>query len=190
MVVVLTSGLGKSDSNKPGLILESFIMAAAKFSEPLPENAQAVARLESLSKEVGRRPEPEPVPPLPKMASRISGKTYVMEDNVAGWQSFSLDFPEQEAKITLNIGDDSQVFPVGLDDVFRIRQAGQLGPISGPIASKGSWQDEDTFLLDMQILDGSHYEMRFDFVEGGVGVSFRDLLASEWQQFRGTLEDR
>jgi hypothetical protein len=190
MVFVLTSGLGKSDSNKPGLILESFIMAAAKSTEPLSENARAAARLESLTKEVGRRPEPEPVPPLPRMASIVSGKTYVFEDKVAGWQSFSLDFPEQEAKITLSFGDDSQAVSVGLDNVFRISQVDQLGPISSPIALKGSWRDEDTFFLSVQFLDGLHSELSFDFVEGGVDVSLRDLLTGGWQQIRGTLEDR
>jgi hypothetical protein len=119
-----------------------------------------------------------------------SGKTYVLEDNAAAWQSFSLDFPGQEAKITLNIGDDSQELSVGLDDVFRISQVDQLGPISGPIASKGSWQDEDTFLLDMQVLDGTHYELGFDFVEGGVDVSLKDIIVGGWYPIRGTLEGR
>jgi CubicO group peptidase (beta-lactamase class C family) len=189
MVVVFTSGFGESDFDKPELVLEFFILAAAKSSEPLSENPRAVARLESLSKEVGVRPEPEPVPPLPEMASSVSGKTYVLEDNVSGWQSFALDFQEQEAKITLSFGDDSQEFAVGLDKVFRISQVDQLGPISGPIALKGAWRGEDTFLLRMQFLNGSYGELQFRFVEGGVDVSVRDLMAGGSQRIRGTFQD-
>jgi hypothetical protein len=172
------------------VILEFFVMAAAKSSEPLSENPRAVARLASLSNEVGGRPEPEPVPPLPEMASSVSGKTYVLQDNVYGWQSFALDFQEQKAVIVLSFGDDAQEFAIGLDDVFRITQVDQLGPISGPVALKGVWQGDDAFLLRMQFLTGSYSELRFDFVEGGVDVSLRDVLAGGWQQIRGTLEER
>jgi hypothetical protein len=189
MVVVFTSGLGESGLNQPELILEFFITAAAKSSGPLPENPRAVARLESLSNKAEERPESEPVPPLPEMAARVSGKTYALEDNVYGWQSFALAFQEQEATFDLSIGDDSQEFAAGLDDVFRINQVDQLGP-TGPIAFKGSWRDEDTFFLRMQLLDGYHYELHFDFVEDGVDVSLKDLIAGGWQRIHGTLDER
>ena len=114
----------------------------------------------------------------------------MLEDNAVAWQSFILEFPEQGAKVTLNIGDDSQELSVGLDDVYRISQVDQLGPLSGPIAAKGSWRDEDTFLLIMQVLDGTHYELGFDFVEGGVEVSLKDMIVGGWYSMRGTLEDR
>jgi CubicO group peptidase (beta-lactamase class C family) len=56
LVVALTNGSGISAATAAGLV-EYFIVPAAQSSEPLPENPEAVAQLESLIEQVGRPPE-------------------------------------------------------------------------------------------------------------------------------------
>jgi CubicO group peptidase (beta-lactamase class C family) len=54
MVVVFTSGLKRVDFGLPQSLVDDFIIPAAKSSEPLPENPQGVALLESRINEVER----------------------------------------------------------------------------------------------------------------------------------------
>lgn len=68
------------------------------------------------------------------------------------WRSLSFDFEgdSAEARIFLSNRNVPQQWElaVGLDDVFRVTQV----PNFGPVALKGYWQDTDTFVLENQLL--------------------------------------
>jgi predicted phosphodiesterase len=154
-------------------------------SESLPQDSEWVALLKSWI-QVITHVEPKPVPPLPEMAQSVSGKTYVLEDNIFDWRSFALDFQEQGAFVSLTFGNDSQEMAIGLDDVYRITHIDQHGPMNGPVAFKGSWEDDDTFVLHLQYLtDGG--PIQFDFDEDG--VIMRLLMGDGTESIRGTLQD-
>ena len=156
MVVVIT---GEQSIDVNGLLIDNFIFEAAKSSEALPENPEAVAMLEARVKELGQ-PEPDLVPLLPETARRVSGNTYVLDtNNVLGssapsldWRSVSFDFQRDsvEALIYLSYtnGPPQWELTIGLDNVFRITQVDDFGPV----ALKGYWRDGKTFFLQNQLL--------------------------------------
>lgn len=193
IVVVSTGGL-ESLCNVPGGLVEDFVIPAAESSEPLPENRQAVAQLESLIEQASLPPDPESALPPPAMAQNVSGKTYVLEDNVFDWQSFALDFSGEEARIGLSAGGKPQEWAIGLDNVYRITQEGQFGSLNegtllnGPVALRGSWQGDGTFLLDLQFLIGSPYEVSFDFEGDGVVVTVKDVMRVRFEDIPGVLQ--
>ncbi|WP_455277426.1 serine hydrolase domain-containing protein [[Eubacterium] cellulosolvens] len=152
MVVVFTTNLHVSADRDSQTLLYTHIIPAVKSDEPLPENPEGVAKLESSIDDFKKPPEPKPVPPLPEMAYNISGKTYELETNNHNLTSFTLTFQEEEAIIeeTL-IGDYRLVSSIGLDGVPRINDHGELGTW----AVKGYWQDENTFIITYQLV-GDH----------------------------------
>ncbi len=200
MVVVFT---GEQTFDVNGSLLDNFIFKAAKSSEALPENPEGVALLESRSKELGQ-PEPKIVPPLPETAQRVSGNTYLLDtNNVLGssvpsldWRSVSFDFKRdsEEARIYLSYRNDPQQWEltVGLDDVFRVTHVAEFGPV----ALKGSWQGDNTFILQNQLLgpaiwaghpSDTRLEFRFTFEEDGVDIQLKSLAFS--LRTRAELQD-
>ena len=137
-----------------------------------------------------------------------------MGDGAFGWQSFSLELREQEAWITLFLGEHSLELPIGLDDLHRITyidqpvlitsldgttweadieritQANGPGFASGPVALKGSWRNDSTFVIDMQTV-GWHdrLELSLTFDESGVDIWERAYKRGTFRLVRGTLED-
>jgi hypothetical protein len=185
IVAVFTGGHAEET---PVSLARHLIAVAAQSSEPLPENPKGVALLESLSEEVEQEPEPQPVPSLPDMAQGVSGRRYALPTNVYDWQSFALSFWRQEASIRLSFSGDTRELSIGLDNVFRITQVDQFGPLYDSVALKGAWQDEDTFLLHLRCLNGPHrFDVSFDFDEDGVSVGVRGFGEYEW--IRGSLQD-
>ena len=128
-------------------------------AEPLPQNPDGLALLASNIEAVGSHPTgPEPVPPLPDVASRVSGMTYLLDTpNPTGFTSVSLTFGDgDEALIKLEylpadvfLSRDPALapvqleVPVGLDNVYRF-SPGEFGI---PMGAKGEWLAEDVFLV-------------------------------------------
>lgn len=216
MVVVFTAGLREQELDDLDTLVDYFIVPAADSSVPRPENSEGLALLESRIQALAN-PEPEPVPPLPETAQSVSGRRYVLEDNILGWQSFSLEFQEQEAVISLFFGEDALELPIGLDGVYRITyvdqpafvtlfnattraadletiaQVNQPGFITGSVALKGSWQSDNTFVIREELVgmhDRSDLSLTFD--ENGVNVwerAFVRAMPPSSQRTRGTLQD-
>ncbi len=191
MLVVFTA---EESLDLSGSLLDNFIFKAAKSSEALPENPEGVALLESRIKELGQ-PEPRIVPPLPETAQMVSGNTYVLDaNNVIGsaipsldWRSLSFEFDRDSevARINLSFRNNPQQWEltVGLDDVFRETHVEGFGPV----ALKGSWQDDETFVLQNQLLgpavwaghpSDTRLEFRFTFEEDGVNIQLSSLAYS------------
>jgi len=191
-VVVTTGGLATSVCELPAGLLEDFVIPAAESVTPLPENPQMVARLELLIEQVEQPPEPQPMPPLPEIAHDVSERTFILEDNDFCWQSFSLD-AQPETRITFSNGDESVELTVGLDDIYRITDGGQVGcpyygiVLDGPVGAKGSWVDE-MFLLDLQFLSGGDFSLRFEFDENNVDIQVRDP-ADRIENIHGVSQD-
>jgi CubicO group peptidase (beta-lactamase class C family) len=150
MVVVTTSGIG-GDAGHTQLerLLQSFIIPAAKSSKFLQPNPTGVALLESRIRQAAlSRSQPRPAPPLPQIAAKVSGQTYVMDANSSGLVSCSLTFRSQEeAVLGVSIVEDSQTLElrVGLNNVYRI-SPGRFGL---PAAARGFWQTDNVFALDL-----------------------------------------
>ena len=197
MVVVSTGGLIGSMCADTALLIASDIIPAATSPEPLPENLQAAARLESLSEQLGQPPAPQPVPSLPATASALAGKTFLLEENALGWQAFALEFQEPEAQLTLLFNDQPQKLTIGLDNVYHITAVEQVAALHygitlrGPVALKGVWQDETTFSATAQFLNGNVLGLRFGFDQDNVTVRVIDLLRVGFapdQNISGTLQ--
>jgi hypothetical protein len=172
MVVVITSGIG-GDAGHTRLerLLRSFIIPAAKSSKPLRPNPRGVALLELKIRQAAlSRTQPRPAPPLPEMATKVSGKTYVLDANPYGLVALSLTFPRQEeAVFGVSIVEDSLTLqlPVSLNNVYRIAP----GRFGLPAAAKGFWQTDNVFALDLdEIGNINRWRIRMTFREDTVTV--------------------
>jgi CubicO group peptidase (beta-lactamase class C family) len=137
--------------------------------------------------------EPEPVPPLPEIARRVSGQTYILGPHTYLFEEFSLTFPEGASEATFSFrryGIDYE-FLIGLDNVWRVNTA--MGPkLPQYRAMRGSWSGEDTFVMEQIDLDEEEsWECISTFQDDE--VSFRFQFQSGTSPFhfetRGRLQE-
>ncbi len=166
MVAVFTSGINYSEAYQPVKLMNDFAVPATKSKEPLPVNQKANEALAACLREL-QNPTPKAVPPLPETAGQINGKIFGVN---AFLSSFSLAFDSPDTCI-LNITQQGKkiALPVGLDGVYRVSNAKQLGtllwypPYQG-VALKGRWEDGNTFIIDWQYAEEPyHEEYKFTF---------------------------
>jgi hypothetical protein len=183
LVIVMTGGT--QDSWLPGTLAGLFILPAVKGERPLPENPAARERLAAAVRAAGE-PQPRPVPPLPATVREIAGRIYEVDENGAGWKSFSLDFRDAEATIEIRRQDGAVTLPVGLDNVFRVTELAGVGTV----AERGAWVDDHTFQLAERFVgDSTRSEIRFVFAEAAgdrVEVTVRRLDSGYVETFQGT----
>ena len=189
MVVVTTGGGGRDQYGVLETLLTSYILPAAESETPLPANPEGVALLESKIQQVAlAQAEPEPVPPLPEMAQRVSGQTYVLDANQFGLQSLSWTFQEEEEEALFNMTfiDGNQVeFLVGLDNVFRI-SPGRFGL---PAAAKGWWESENVYVIHIdEIGNINQWRINATFEDDQVTVQMQDLTGLGGVTLVGRLE--
>lgn len=141
--------------------LTDFILNSVEAESELPGNPEAFARLQA-AVEATQNPTPSPVPTMPYIAQMVSGKRYDLASNNLGWESFSIQFGDKEATLSLGIAGSELEFPVGLDGVFRV--SSETIPSDPrywwwhpdiPLAIKGAWQDNQTFVMEMWDLTGN-----------------------------------
>jgi len=121
------------------------VAAISDLERPLPENPSAVEELNNTVSELKQRPESQAVPPLPEIASSISGKTFICEPNALDLESLRFDFDnEKEARLQLKLETESipRKGSVGLDGLWRLSVSGYPG------VSRGYWEDDKTFILE------------------------------------------
>lgn len=189
MVVVTTGGGGRDQYGVLEALLTSYILPAAESETPLPANPEGVALLEfKIQQVVLAQAEPEPVPPLPEMAWRVSGQRYVLDANQLGLQSLSLTFQEEEEEGLLNITsiDGNQVeYLVGLDNVFRI-SPGRFGL---PVAAKGWWESENVYVIHFdEIGNINQWRINATFEGDQVTIQMQDLTGLGSVTLVGQLE--
>jgi hypothetical protein len=169
----------------PEMLLESFILPAIKSAQALPENPQAVSRLQAQMQAVAQ-PQPKSLPSLPAMASSVSGKTYRVRDNSFGLESFVLDFSKEGGVFQATVGGRPQHWAMGLDNVYRITPLGE--PFHGVIALRGSWTNDTTFTLTM-LTNGAAFRLEFRFDEKQETVVIQSWgLSDELEIIPGNLQ--
>jgi hypothetical protein len=190
MVVVFASGFEDSGMETvPAMLLNAFIIPAARSTESLPPDPDHAALLEARLQTLAH-PAPKGVPPLPAIAPSISGKTYTMKANAMGIQAFTLSFSEKAAsqawlKVVYDRGPVAWM--IGLDDVYRFTDIDETtGYRPGTMAMKGAWVNDNTFNL-YYMEDG--YTGYFWFVFEGKGVKAR--FQGPWgaKTIPGTLQE-
>ena len=189
LVVVATQG--STFEGGPTADVISLILPAIVSDAPLPPNPGGVALLEATVRQAATPPQPapEPVPPLPDTAQRISGKTYRLDANPFGLSALALSFPdESEAVLRLTLSDQSVLaYRVGLDNVFR-RAPGQYGLTA---EARGRWESATVFSVNLnEIGNIALWDVSLRFEADRVAVQIRIVNRSNMgASFEGTLED-
>ena len=197
MVVVFTAhGYVYSDVETTYLgALRDYIFPAVKSDEPLPADPTGDAQLaDAIERAAAPRHEPQPVEPLPAMASEISGQTYrlVVPD---GSMSMRLTFLSGTEARLLVIATDELIkgspfeWAAGLDGVERLSQ----GRYHIAAAGTGGWTDDRTFVMNVYGM-GDRVDLRLTFVFDGndVTVTIEDTYPFDTDDplvFAGTRED-
>ncbi len=161
MVVVFCGWMKGADQIIPIELLQSAILPAAQSSAPLPSNPEGLAAVKAqISELAGPARKSEQILTLPPMAADISGKTYRLQGSRYNFNSFSLQFREDEAILQLMMGAGDEGCTVGLDGDFRITNTGG----AYDVACKGHWSDDHTFELDWtQVGANQRHVVTFSF---------------------------
>jgi CubicO group peptidase (beta-lactamase class C family) len=177
--------------NYPSARLTDGIAGAVKSGQPLPENAAARAALDLAIAEAANE-RPSPVGPVPETAKQVSGKVYAFAPNNAlnlrtlvlnlNDTNPSFEFVSSASSSTTATYGNSG--PLGLDGTYRIGGRARFGVN----AAKGSWQDEKTFVFDLQTLgndDARQFTLTFD----GANVDLQFQNAYGWKaRVQGTAQ--
>jgi CubicO group peptidase (beta-lactamase class C family) len=153
--------------------LASLLLVALK-DRPLPENPEALSRLQGKVKDAQRPSPPGSVSPPPAIAGKIAHKDYWLNDNSFQIERVSLTFPEEkEATLTLVMSGRSFQLSVGLDDTYR---TSATGPSGFPSAAKGEWKTDHEFIIRLKDLGGpNRFMLSLTFKLGQVTVRLEDL---------------
>jgi len=168
LVVVMTAGAGGPAEAKLDALLPGHILPALRSDTPLPENPDAVARLEALVRQAAAgSAAPKRVPRLPKLAKQISGRAYILDANPFGMSAFRLRFKKGSAEAVFELTEGRAPGPrrttsytVGLDDVYRV-SPGREGL---PAAAKGYWKNDHECVIDLdEIGNINHWHVTLTF---------------------------
>ena len=170
MIVVMTGASGGGGAGAWGdNLIRSQIIPLTVSAEPLPANPDGVAALESKIQAAAApvQVQPEPVPPMPAIAQRVDGVSYVFDDNPLGFLSFTLSFPaNDEALLKVStLGSSAGTGPhfewlMGRDNVDRIAP-GRFGMLT---AAKGLWESDNIFVAHIdEIANGQKFRLNLVF---------------------------
>jgi CubicO group peptidase (beta-lactamase class C family) len=185
LVVTFTADLPASkDGDLAPLqeLLDQYILPAVKSNKPLPANPESQARLQAGIKALAQ-PQKTAPPPLPAIASDVSGKTYTFGDNPFGWHSLSFNFQDggDEAIITI---DATQQGRIGLDNVYR--WAG-VGETEFPQGFRGSWADQNTFVVEqIQLGQPGQLTFRVQFSGNDIHITEQEKYSEGKVEVQGT----
>jgi CubicO group peptidase (beta-lactamase class C family) len=156
VVVVMTGATGGGGAGAWGeQLINSHIIPLAASAVPLPANPSGLAVLVSRIQEAAAplQVQPAPVPPMPEIARRVDGISYVFDDNPAGFLSLTLSFLANDEALlkgtTLGSGfwaDPQFEWLIGLDNVERIAP-GQFGLLT---SAKGLWESDNVFVAHIE----------------------------------------
>ena len=156
MIVVVTG------AGYPGAEVGPPVAASVKSSSALPENPEAVKRLQASMAEAAKAPAPLPTPDLPALAAKISGAAWEFPRNASRIDGLQFVFDGKvEAKVKVKYLGTDLSFPVGLDGVYRLGPWGPLGLLAG---ATGKWTSDTDFVLDLNFVSNiNHYSMALHF---------------------------
>jgi len=193
VIIVVTSGANSAQQRKVETLLTSYILPAVKSRAPLPPNPDGLASLKSkIDQAAVDRDERALVPPLPKTARRISGRTYALDANPYGLTELTLIFEKRdEALLRLSMSPAfSEIpnleLPVGLDNIYRIVPRCRLDL---PAALKGAWQKANVFVVNFNEIGGiNNWRISMAFEDDAVTVRMREMTGLAPARFGGTLK--
>jgi CubicO group peptidase (beta-lactamase class C family) len=140
-LIITTTGGGFD----PGDIIDPVVATLTDPANPLSLNLAGEARLRDAVAVASSAPVAKPVPPLPAIASIVSGKTYTFPTNPYGLEALQVAFRDgAEAILTLTDRDGTIGRPVGLDGVYRWSS----GPNGVRLGISGRWSDRNTLEFD------------------------------------------
>jgi len=180
LIVVLTGG-----GFEPG-DFSHLLLAAIKANQPLPANRAAGARLAAAVIAATQAPASQNTAPLPSMAKTISGKTFWLDPNPAGFKSLTLRFTSaKDASVRLTFTDHhTEEHPIGLDGRIK-KSAG--GRFNLPVGVKGYWETNEVFVLDYdEIANINHFMLRISFKGDRIDL----VLAEKTSDFEMKLGGR
>jgi CubicO group peptidase (beta-lactamase class C family) len=179
LVVTIVSALQEHDFFIPSRLIKDYIIPACVAEAPMPDDPEALGRLHTIIETIAN-PQPSPVPPLPKIAKQVSGKTYAFDPSPSPFKTIALAFEEgsDEATVSLAFGPKHIHVVVGLDGVYRITQSERFWR-----AYRGSWEDDSTFTIDYQVIDYTERgKVRLRFREDGLTAWFQDFIAGDYHE--------
>lgn len=179
MVVVFTGGgFEPADVGR-------FIAAALRSNRPVPEDPAGYSALQAKIAAAARPPEAEPVPELPAIARAISGKRYVLEDNLLGLVAIGFIFEAGDAAgLDLELVDHQESRSIGLDGVYRLSRLGSEGQ---PVAIRGQWLAENEFgFVYNEFTSAQYITVRAVFQADGISLRLRD----PWNDLDLTVKGR
>jgi hypothetical protein len=150
LVIVITGVFPEQGEIMPPDLVQKFILPAVNAPAPLPEDEIAARRLADLVAAAAAGPQPAPVPPLPDIATQISGKTYQLQSpDGQTTETLRLTFGSEAEVATFEGMIDGQPVEaaIGLDGVPRLTPGR-----AGQVLLQGGWQDDQTFIMESNIL--------------------------------------
>jgi hypothetical protein len=192
MVIVMTGG-GFEPADIGGALLGDF-----KSHDSLPQNAGGAARLAAAVLAAANSPAAHQVAIQPSLAKSISGKAYLMEENILGIRSLALSFTSSPASLSLVYADGRRVTrPLGLDGTPRISSSRDMrSPVRISldgygetfVALSGTWEDDRTFALDYDSAGNiNDFQIRLTFGNGEVDADVHERTGLVHESFRGHL---
>jgi len=184
MVVVVTAGLSPRAEDYIRELMRDYILPAARSNSALPANPRAAEQLAWAVRRAGGLPRP--VPALPEVARQVSGRTYKLEHNPFGWQTFSFSFSDDKVTASFTVNGSGEL-AVGLDDQFRITE------LPGPsrLALKGYWERGDAFVIEATYLDVPSWStLKATFAGSEINATLQDtIFGGPPVYLRGTSQD-
>jgi CubicO group peptidase (beta-lactamase class C family) len=152
MVAVFTASIFGEDKFSPALeLLDEYIIPSASSDAPLPANPDAVEQLDRLIESLAT----PPTDPIIKseLSETISGKKFVMDENPAGFQFFTLTFQKTQAVLRYTVSEDSvrdreTLIVTGLGNNYKFIPY-EYGMLLG---SKGWWESENEFVIELNLI--------------------------------------
>jgi len=138
------------------------LVSALTSDTALDPNPDAYARLTAAVRNATEPPPAQPIPPLPPIASEVSGKVYRLDPNQLDVQCISLRFDSpSEVWLDLTVGSGAFQLPVGMDGVPRFSETGPTGIAVGVL---GEWIEPVVFSMQYDEVAGpNHLRIRGDF---------------------------
>jgi len=164
MVIVFTGGLSDPLFPTPNQLVKSYLIPAVQAPVPLKPNAQAFQSLQGRIRTIQQGEQF--IPPLPKIAQEISGKTFrtIPEPHVGWWDAVTLTFTDGGTYRNESQWPGNQTFVItgSLNQVFHLNQVRFPVPPAQDLLLplRGHWQDEETFVEEyMQNLNADDIDL-------------------------------
>jgi CubicO group peptidase (beta-lactamase class C family) len=158
--IVVATGAGWEYDQIDPLLLASVV----DTENPLPANPEGIAKLNAALKTIQEKPAAQAVPPLPAMARAISGKTFVIDPNLARLTTLVFDYhdsAEGSFIATFDNGQPPLSEVIGMDGVLHMFK----GENGLPAGNRGHWADASTFIFERDAVAGGEaftYIVRFE----------------------------